>query len=157
MAYDLETAIAGIRASREFFLSHIKGVRDDQWDWKPYPECKSIREIIAHLISDDRAFIEILGKGEIADHSALEEKERDLAKLLDMLSKSHESLCAFVRYKFANTPLDTPVSFFSGEEPLSTAIAGISSEDFYHAGQVAFIRMATDPKWDYYASIYAQT
>ena len=31
---------------------------------------------------------------------------------------------------------------------------GISSEDYYHAGQITFIRMATDPQWDYYRSIY---
>ncbi len=154
MAQDLDTLIQGIRESRQYFLKHIQGVRDDQWDWKPYPQCKSVRETVAHLISDDRAFIEILDKGKIEDYGSLDEQERDLAKLLDMLAKSHESLCAFIRHKFAGTPLDTPVNFFTGETPLGHAIAGISSEDYYHAGQVAFIRMATDPTWDYYAHIY---
>ncbi len=38
MAYDIECIIDGIRESRRYFLKHIKGVREDQWDWKPYPE-----------------------------------------------------------------------------------------------------------------------
>lgn len=75
-------------------------------------------------------------------------------ELLVLLEESHEDLCAFLLSKPADTPLDVEISFFTGRMPLGLAIAGISSEDYYHAGQVAFTRMATDPAWDYYASIY---
>lgn len=54
MAFDVDSLIEGVRESRRFFLKHLKGLRDDQWEWKPYPECKSIRETLAHLVSDDR-------------------------------------------------------------------------------------------------------
>jgi hypothetical protein len=37
---------------------------------------------------------------------------------------------------------------------LRVAVAYLTAEDFYHAGQLAFIRMATDPGWDYFGSIY---
>src|SRR5579862_1121291 len=41
--------------SRQFFLRHVEGMRDDQWDWKPFDECKSIRETIVHLLGNDRS------------------------------------------------------------------------------------------------------
>lgn len=154
MAFDLNTLIQGARASRQYFLKHIGNVRDDQWDWKPYAECKSIRETLAHLVSDDRAFIEILDKGDVKDYDALAVEARDVNKLLALLDESNAELCAFLLGKFSDTPLDTEVQFFTGKMPLGNAIAGISSEDYYHAGQVAFIRIATDPSWDYYAEIY---
>lgn len=154
MAFDIDTLIQGVRASRKTFLKHLKGVGNDQWDWKPYSECKSIRETIAHLVSDDRAFMEILDKGSIADYEVLQEDERDVTKLLALLDESHENLCTFLGKKFADTPLDTMVNFFMGAEPLGTAVAGIAHEDSYHAGQVAFIRMATKPEWNYYEQVY---
>jgi len=154
MAFDIDSVIEGVRESRKYFLKHIKGVRDDQWDWKPYPECKSIRETLAHLVSDDRAQVVILETGKMPDFDAIEEHETDLTKLLALLQESHEKLCAFIKDRFATTPLDTKVAFFGGEMTLAHAIAGISSEDSYHAGQVVFIRLATDPSWDYYGSIY---
>ncbi len=155
MAFNLDTLIHGVEDSRKTFLKHIKGVSDEQWDWKPYAECKSIRETIAHLVSDDRAFIEILDKGSITDYEVLQENEQDVTKLLALLAESHENLCTFLRQKFADTPLDTKINFFMGKEALGTAIAGIAHEDSYHAGQVAFIRMATDPAWNYYGEIYS--
>ncbi|MHB0998130.1 MAG: DinB family protein [Armatimonadota bacterium] len=154
MSFDITDFVSGVCASRKYFLKHIKSVREDQLDWKPYPECNSIRETVAHLISDDRAALEILQTGKFPDYDGAQEDERDMNKLLSILAESHETLCAFVIEKFADTPLDTEVNFFKGREKLGLMLAEMSSEDYYHAGQVAFIRMATDPSWNYYADIY---
>jgi uncharacterized damage-inducible protein DinB len=156
MAYGVGDMIEVVRASRRHFLKHLQGVRSEQWDWKPYPNCRSIREILAHMVSNDRIFMEVLDKGAVADYTTLEEEERDIAKLLNMLSRSHESLCAFLRLRYGNAPLDSEVPFFGGKEKLGTAISAITHEDYYHSGQIAFIRMATDPSWDYYVSIYGK-
>jgi hypothetical protein len=88
------------------------------------------------------------------DYCSLKEHETDIPKLIELLEQSHETLCQFIRERFANTPLNTPAMFFMGETTLGRALADIPSEDYYHAGQVAFIRLATDPQWDYYRSIY---
>ena len=156
MPFDISNLIVGIRQSRVFFLNHLKGVRDDQWDWKPYPECKSIRETLAHMVNDDHAFVAILRDGKIEDYEAFNEQERDIPRLMEMLRRSHEELCAFIKERFADTPLDTEVGYFTGKTKLGLAITGVSSEDYYHSGQVAFIRMSTDPEWDYYRSIYSE-
>jgi uncharacterized damage-inducible protein DinB len=157
MAFNIHDLIAGVRESRHHFLKHLKGIHDDQWDWKPYPACKSIRETLAHLVSDDRAFIAILDTGRMPDFEALEERETDTTKLLVLMNESHEQLCAFLEDRFADAALDREVVYFTGKAKLGHAIMGISSEDYYHAGQVAFIRMATDPSWDYYSAIYGNS
>lgn len=96
MAFDLSSLVEGIRSSRKYFLNHIKGLRDDQWDWKPYPECKSIRETLAHLIADDRATIHMLETGQFPDFGGLLESETDANRLQSLLSESHEALCEFI-------------------------------------------------------------
>ena len=154
MAFDIADLVDGVRASRRHFIKHLKGIREDQWDWKPYPGCMSIRQTIAHLISDDRAAMDMLETGNHPDYESLQETEQDIIKLQGLLHESHQKLCAFILKKFADTPLYTEVNFFKGRVKLGLAISDISSEDFYHAGQIAFIRMASDPSWDYYPAIY---
>ena len=126
----------------------------EQWDWKPYSECMSIKEIIAHLISDDRAALNSMKSGKEPDYAAFQEAERDLDKLLELLASSHKDLLNWLCEAYQSTPLDTMVSIWGMKMPLASAIAAASSEEYYHSGQVAFIRLATDPKWDYYSSIY---
>lgn len=153
---NLDLLIESIRSSRKYFLNHIKGLEVDQWDWKPYPECKSIRETLAHLIADDRATIHMLETGQFPDFGGLPESETNKDRLPSLLSESHDKLCEFIEARFSETPLDTVVNFWEGPIPLAQAIIGISAEDYYHAGQAAFIRMATDPQWDYYKQVYGR-
>lgn len=152
VANDINDVINKVRMSRRYFLKHLHGVRNEQWDWKPSPQCKSIREILAHMVANDRLFMETLNADSPMEHGSVE--ERDIAKLLEMLNKSHESLCAFLRLRHANTPLDTEIPFFGRTEKLETAMSRISFEDYYHAGQIALIRMATDPSWENCVSVH---
>lgn len=155
MAFTLDDVLEGVRASRAHFLKHLDGLREEQWDWKPYPECKSVRETVAHLVTDDRAALFSLETGKEPDYEALSvEPGRDSARLRALLDESHARLCEAIQARYANAPLDTEACIYGGSMKLARGIAHLSSEDFYHAGQVAFIRMATDPAWDYYAAIY---
>jgi uncharacterized damage-inducible protein DinB len=155
MAFTPADLIDGIRHSRRHLLKHLRGLTEVQWDWKPYPECKSIRETLAHLIWVDRTALTSLGTGREPDYAALDEPERDRERLQALLAESHERLCRFLTARYADAPLDTEVCLFGDPQKLGRALAYLPAEDYYHSGQVAFIRMATDPSWDYYASIYA--
>lgn len=160
MAYDLNDVLGSIRRSRQFFLKHLQGLRDDQWDWKPYPECKSITETLVHLVVDDRAALQSLRTGGEPDYEAIstattEEAGGDRDRARAMLDASHARLCAFVGATYEGKPLDTEVSAWGAPVKLG-GLGLLSSEDYYHAGQVAYIRMASDPAWDYYAAIYAE-
>jgi uncharacterized damage-inducible protein DinB len=155
MAFTAAELIDGIRHSRRHFLKHLRGLRDDQWDWKPYPECKSVRETLAHLVWVDRTALASLETGTEPDYPAFEESERDLDRLRAKLEESHERLCQFLTANYASAPLDAEVSLYADRQTLGRALAYFPSEDYYHAGQVAFIRMATDPSWDYYGSMFS--
>ena len=155
MAFSAGDLIDRARRSRENFLKHIEGLRDDQWNWKPYPECKSISETLGHLVGVDRAFLFSLETGKSPDYEALMEPAQDKERLLEKLAESHKNLVTFLDGRFRNVALETPVPFFGEQTPLGIALADLTSEDSYHSGQVAYIRMATDPQWDYYAAIYS--
>lgn len=154
MSFTVEDLLVNIRESRKLFRRHLEGLKDEQWDWQPYPQCKSIKDIVAHLIVDDRAQIHILETGTMPDFGGLDEREQDPDKLLALLDKSHDELVTYIRVRFADTPLDTEIPYIYQNMKLGRVLANIPYEDNYHAGQVAFIRMASDAMWDYYKSIY---
>lgn len=153
VSYSLDDLLHGLRHSRRFFLRHLDGLTDAQWDWKPYAECKSIRETVAHLVVDDRCALQSLESGHEPDYEGMQATETDRDRLLEMLSTSHQDLLRFIAVRYTGAPLDAPACLFGSPRKLAD-IGFLSSEDYYHAGQVAFIRMATDPTWDYYTAIY---
>ena len=61
VSFTVHDLLEEAKGSRRYFLKHVKGLTAEQWDWKPYPECKSVRETVAHLISDDRADVHPAG------------------------------------------------------------------------------------------------
>ena len=159
MDLTLDELIEDLQHSRQFFFKHLDGLREDQWDWKPYPECKSIRETLAHLVVDDRSAIESIETGDFPDFDAIaavaiREAPDNLEKQFALLAESHEQLIALLRTKYANQPLDTEISIWGMNGKVVRLVPHLSSEDYYHAGQVGFIRMAIDPAWNYYKAIY---
>ncbi len=154
MAYLMEDALEGVKNSRVFFLKHLKGATEEQWSWKPYAECKSLSETLAHLVLDDRMALYSLETGKEPDYEANLVTETDRDKLIAMLHESHETLVSFISNRFKDTPLDAIAHAWGAPMKVAQAIGYLSSEDYYHSGQAAFIRMATDPSWNYYAEIY---
>ena len=55
MPYDVSDMLGELRSSRRHVLKHIKTLEQSHFDWKPYPECKSLRDTLVHLVVDDRA------------------------------------------------------------------------------------------------------
>ena len=154
--FTLDDLIESLRRSRQHFFKHIQGLKDDQWDFKPFPECKSIRETLQHLVADDRAALESIRTGEEPNYEALSCSETDIAKLKEILKDSHENLLKEILTRYANAPLDADICVWGHHEKLGVGVPYFSGEDWYHAGQVAFARMASDPGWDYYATIYGE-
>jgi uncharacterized damage-inducible protein DinB len=154
MSFTVIDAVDGIRHSRAYFLKHLAGLKDDQWEWKPYAECKSIRETLAHLICDDRAALQSMQTGKEPDYESLVESEMDRDLLLAKLEESHRALCDFITQTWGSAQVDTEVCIWGVRRKIAAGLSYLTSEDFYHSGQVAFIRSATVPVWDYYAAIY---
>ncbi len=159
MNLTLDELIEDLQHSRQFFFKHIDGLREDQWDWKPYPECKSIRDTLAHLVVDDRTAIESIETNAMPDFEAAyttagRDANDTVAKLLVLLSETHAQLIALLRAKYTDKPLDAEISIWGTNGKVVRMVPHLSSEDYYHAGQVGFIRMASDPEWNYYKAVY---
>jgi uncharacterized damage-inducible protein DinB len=154
MAYTFDDVLTAVRDSRSHFLKHIEGITAEQWQWKPHQEAKSIAEIVAHLVTDDRMALQSLQNGQKPVYRRAQVSERDPAKLLAELHQSHEALSNYLLEHFSVTPLDTIVTAWGIKMKLGKAAGHIVAEDYYHAGQAAYIRLATEPDWDYYATIY---
>lgn len=154
MSFVSDDLINHLVQTRNLFLKHLQGVTEEQTEWKPYPECMSIKETLAHLICDDRSSLDGLRSGREPDYDAHREHERDFGKLVELLHQSHSDLIGFLRERYGASALDEMVTLWGQERKLGSALAFLTSEDYYHAGQVAFIRLATNPEWDYYGEIF---
>ena len=153
MPATLDDLIGLLQRSRDHFYKHLNGLNEDQWDFKPYSECMSIRETLQHLVVDDRTALESIKTGEEPDYEAHACDETDIARLRQILKESHQALLNEIKSRYANSPLDADVCIWGRHDKL-IGIPYFSSEDFYHTGQVSFIRMASDPSWNYYETIY---
>ena len=163
MAFDVTDVIQSLEQSRAFFYKHLKGLTGEQWAWKPYPECKSVRETLAHMIANDRVALETLRGGKTPEDWERFFRDVDVeftgvdnAALAAAHRSSHEAILAYLRATYPpQTPLDTEVDVWGGKGKIGIHLGHLSSEDYFHAGQVAFIRNATTPAWEYYKEIYA--
>lgn len=159
MAFTTADLLESLRFSRTYFLKHLRGLREEQWDWKPYPECKSIRETLIHLMQDDLVSQQF-GDACEPDYSSVEREVatqvqgKDIDGILSALDAGHQALLDLLRSRYTDTPLDAEIVLWGAPLKLGQALAYLSAEDYYHAGQVAFVRMAMDPSWDYYAAVY---
>jgi uncharacterized damage-inducible protein DinB len=155
MSLTLSVFVDGLRGSRAHFLKHLSGLTPEQWVWKPYAECKNIVETVQHLIIDDSAALDAIRTGKEIDYDSYKVTETNPDKLLVLLKESSDALIGFVQETYTDADIDKSVSGWGHMMPLPAALALFSSEDYYHSGQVAYIRMATDPTWNYYAVVYA--
>lgn len=154
MAVTNEDFIIAVEKSRAYLLRHLQGLTLEQLDWKPYRECKNVIETIQHLIVDDRTALESMKTMSEPDYDDCVVDETDYDRLLEMLDQSHRELIQYLRQRFADQPLDALGCSWGAVMPSPLAISHLSAEDYFHAGQISFIRLATDPAWDYYGAIY---
>ena len=154
MAYSIDDMLAGLAGSRQMLLKHLDGLKNDQWDFRPYTQCFTIRQTLRHLILDDRSALDSLQSRTEPRYDNLRSFTKDVDALLAELDESHRNLVDYLRTNYADASLDTEVCIWGNRYKLPQGIAYLSSEDFYHMGQIAFLRQASDPDWDYYFAIY---
>ena len=153
MAFILDDLIDNMHGALQFFLAHLNGLLLHQWDWKPYPACRSIREMLLHLCET------------YADKAALDEELAKTVPDVERVQILFEAAAKLdygrLRVKYADTAIDYEVAipngdFFLGTDRVKagTLLARRAWEECYHTGQVVFIRLASDPTWDQAAAVY---
>jgi hypothetical protein len=158
----LEDLLKGIESSRSYFHKHIQDLPEEAWTWKPYPQCKNVLETLAHMRVDDLTALESLQTGEEPHYEEIGGKayleiRHGKDHLLKLLAESRQELVDHLRANYGGADMETPICVWGSMKPIDLGIPYYSSEDFYHAGQVAFIRLAVQPEWDYYSAIYGIT
>ncbi len=144
MAVGLEEILGSLSWSQKFFRAHLNGIQDAQWDWKPFPACRSIREILVH-------WAENVSSADTALQLALEEAIPEVDVVQRLMKEASLRYVGKYRQQYANTSLDAP---YRNTITVGDVLAGLSGEDNYHAGQIAFIRLATDPTWDWVKAVH---
>ena len=145
-------------AARASFLKHLNGLKPEQWDFKPFPQCNSIRETVLHLLLVDRATLISMQTKAQPDwdnyDAADEEKTAEPQQLLQLITQANEAVFHFLRENAKNSSLEEEVVFWGEKTSLAEMCISMAAHDAYHAGQASFLRQASDPEWDYYAAIY---
>ncbi len=153
MAFEIDDLIDNMRGALRFFLCHLNGLPARQWDWKPSPACRSIREMLLHLSEtyEDKAALE----------EELARPVPDVARVQALFEQAARKDYGRLRAKYADTPLDAEITvpggdFFLGKGSVKagTLLARRAWEECYHTGQVVYIRLATDPEWDQEKAAY---
>lgn len=147
MAFTLDDLVDNMHGALRFFLAHLDGLKDDQWDWKFAPACRSIREMLLHLCEtyEDKAALE----------EALARPAPDVAEVQALFEAAARQDYVRLRQRYTDTPLDAEIAVKGGDWFLGrvsvkagTLLARRAWEECYHTGQVILIRQATDPAWD---------
>ena len=117
----------------------LEGVKESDLDFKPVPTAMSIREQIEHLCEV---------------YTAVEEESRGVEHAWGQFSVADKSwgnltvVFASLRAKAVEV-----VSVPKDEKAYIAASGFMVGHEYYHIGQLASLRIATDPSWDPY-SIY---
>ena len=160
MALTLQDLLESVRNSHKSLFRHLKGVTNEQLTWKPYPECKSIHETLAHLIAVEWSSQAMLKTGDFPDYETHQRDALALAggksldELTTILNEEQEKTLETAAVRFKDTALDEEIKSWGYPAKMGEAVVRLGSESTYHSGQIAYIRMATDPSWDYYKDIY---
>lgn len=144
MAAGLEEVMDNFYRTQRFFRSHLNGMLAEQWDWKPFPACRSIREILLH-------WAEIFAADDMALETSLKTAVPDVAAVQALMKEAGLRFGTEFSAPYADSPLDTRLP---NGVAVGTALASMAGEDNYHAGQIAFIRLATEPDWDWVQAVH---
>lgn len=157
---NLDDFLDNMHGALRFFLAHLNGLRDDQWDWKPSPAVRSIREILYHLCET----YEDKEEGKAALEAELARPLPNIVLVQRLFEAAAKADYARLIQRYTGTPLETEGvieggDWFLGRERVrvGTLLSRRSWEECYHTGQVVLIRLATDPDWNQEEEVYGLT
>jgi len=117
----------------------LEGVKESDLDFKVSPTAMSMRELVEHLC-EVYTCVEKESRGEKHSWGTFAIADKSWSNLLSEFNKTRAKALGIV-------------SAAQEDKDILSANAYIVAHDYYHVGQLASIRLATDPTWDAY-SIY---
>lgn len=117
----------------------LEGVDESALDFKIGPTAMTIREIVEHLCEVYTA-VETESKGASHEWGSFSIEDKSWSNLT-------------VHFQALRAKALEIVEAAEDEKAILNASAFVVAHDYYHVGQIATLRLATDPAWDPY-SIY---
>lgn len=143
MTPDLAMALA---ASREFLVRQVRGLSPAECDYLVTGMRATVNQIVEHMLANDAFCLDKLGGTAWPDDPTLPADQR--------LSRSGMALQQEIRANWADKQDEALLRLAGGGEGIAKGVSYIQIEDFYHAGQVCWIRLALQPDWDSNADTY---
>lgn len=123
----------------------LDGINDEQFNWKPAPESRSINEIICHLVRVDISFLKRLDRK--ADTEPLQ--NGTVAQVFIALKHIHAEMRQVVQDCADDSELFTRSTIKEAKETdtINEHILHSCQHNLYHLSQVIYLRRATDRSW----------
>lgn len=140
-----QRVVAIFQACRQPLFAVLDGITDQQLNWKPAPESRSIGEIFRHLIRVDGWFLRRLGIEPVAGDAKSGSVE-DIRLHLEGIQKQ---IGEFVAAAESDEDILRTRTSLDGKdhEKLGVAVLHIAQHDLYHLAQVVYLRRAQDRTW----------
>lgn len=129
---------SAINDSGQQVVKIFENLPPDSWDQKPAPEGMTIRAMAQHLCECYYAYSE-MAQGRTYDWGSYAVEVTEPADLV--------ALVLSLRSEAAKIALD------GSDKAMKDSLEFLCLHDAYHIGQIALIRIRTEPNWDPY-SIY---
>ncbi|HMG36427.1 MAG TPA: DinB family protein [Blastocatellia bacterium] len=141
----IEALINGWKDVRNGFLEEVELVPADKFDFKPADECRSLAELLQHIVQTQRVLVgELcrpdtnLGKGFpalIAEHASGVDSINDKEGLIKSLAESMDDAALKIQ-GFGAEALNEPTTRFDGKQsPKVEFLNFIMAHEMYHRGQ----------------------
>ena len=127
----------GLRTSREFLLRHLKEMPAEAWDSRLAGTPRSVREIVEHLLEEDSEWIVLLGGEKLSLHASPES-----------LRASNEALLELLQRQWADRADEAFLILTGDGKGMPQGVTYRQIEDYYHSGQIAWLRLALQPGWE---------
>jgi hypothetical protein len=109
----------------------------DAWDSRLVGTSRSIREIVGHLLEEDSEWLVLLGG-----------KSLSLDASIESLRLSNEALIGLLQANWADR-VDEAFAILTGDgKGMEQAVTYRQIEDYYHSGQIAWLRLSVEPEWE---------
>ena len=124
----------------------LDGITDEQLNWRPVSESRSVKEITLHLIRVDNYFLKRLGK----EIEIIANKELSLTEVLTELKKVHQQIRNTISdcNDDAAVFLKSSISDANDNDNINNHILHSCQHNLYHLSQMIYLRRALDRKWD---------
>lgn len=124
----------------------LDGITEDQLNWKPAPDSRSINQIMCHLIRVDNYFLKRLNQPEKFNDPS----DGSPGDILEALKNVHSQIREFLQNCNDDSGLfrKSEIENAKEEDTINEHILHSCQHNLYHLSQMVYLRRAMDRNWN---------